>query len=383
MATSFVNTMRALRGERSRGAMIAGVAIGVLGLGWIVWMTVAQVPVYRTSVRAHLEVLPAPSRVAVPRGGRVTTARLVVGATVAAGEVLIEVDAEAERLALARAQGQLAALAPELPSLERELAAETDAMLAEGTAGRSSVREQIAKQRAADTELAAAEHELARLIGLQQSGAVAAGDVDAARAELAEKRAARDALGHAADTLVAAEDARAAGRRARTAELERQRAVLEGNVAAARAEVARLELAIEQRTVRAPVAGVLGAVAELSPGAVVADGQEIATVVPDGDALQIVADYGPTAIGRLAPGQAAQLRLDGFPWTRFGTVGARVMRVASEVRDGVIRVELAIDRGPPGIPLTHGMTGMVDVEVERVNPASLVVRSLVDRSSDP
>jgi multidrug resistance efflux pump len=381
MATSFVNTMRALRGERSRGRTLAGVVVAGLGIGWVTWMVVADVPVYRTSLRARLEVLPLPSRVAAPLGGRVTSTRLVVGGRVAAGELLVELDTATERLALTRAQSQLAALEPERASLDRELAAEADAATAEGTAGRSSVREQIAKERAADTDLAHAEAELARLVGLAQQGAVPSGDVDRAKAELAEKRSAREALGHAADSLSAAEDARTAGRRARIAELERQRASVDGAMTSARSEVSRLELEIDQRSVRAPVAGVVGSIAALAPGAVVADGEEIATIVPDGE-LQIVADYGPTAIGRLAPGQAGQLRLDGFPWTRFGTVPARVTRVASDVRDGVIRVELALGDAPDWVPLQHGMTGMVDVEVEHVSPASLVIRSLVDRSTD-
>jgi multidrug resistance efflux pump len=151
-------------------------------------------------------------------------------------------------------------------------------------------------------------------------------------------------------------------------------------VAAARADIARLELEVERHIVRSPVDGALGSVAVLQPGAVVAAGLQIATVVPDGE-LQVIAAYGPSAIGRLAPGQPARLKLDGFPWTRWGTVAARVTRVASEVRDGAVRVELAIEPGAT-IPLAHGMTGTVEVEVERVSPATLVLRSLVDRPAD-
>src|SRR5690242_1727533 len=123
MAGSFANTMRALRGERSRGRTIVAAAVAAVGVGWIVWMAAAEVPLFRTSERAHLEVLPAPSRVAVPLAGRVVSPPLVVGARVAAGDVLVELDAAAERIALARAQAQLAALDPELAALERELAA--------------------------------------------------------------------------------------------------------------------------------------------------------------------------------------------------------------------------------------------------------------------
>ncbi len=380
MAGSFGQTMRALHADRSRGGWGAIVIIGVFATAWIAWMLLAEVPVFQSTARARLEVLPAPSQVGAPLAGRVVRANLVVGARVAAGDVLVELDAGTQRVELARAKAQLAALDPELRSLDREIAAETTAVTAGDASGRAAVREQLARVRAADDDVAHAEAELARLAKLAESGATATMEVDRARAELAQKRAAREALGHAADALVATERERDAGRRARTAELERQRASIAGSLEAARAEIARLELELERHTVRAPVAGALGSVAMLQAGAMVAAGAPIATVVPDGE-LQVVADYGPIAIGRLAPGQPARVKLDGFPWTRWGTVGAHVIRVASEVRDGAIRVEMTLDPGAT-IPLAHGMTGSVEVEVERVSPAMLVLRSLTDRQAD-
>jgi len=380
MAGSFGQTMRALHADRSRAGGLAIAILAVLALGWIAWMIAAEVPVFETTSRARFEVLPAPSQVGAPIAGRVEISHLQVGARIAAGDALVELEAAAQRVELARARDQLAAFEPELRALERELAAEASATTAGDASGRAAVREQLARQRAADTELAHAEAELARLVQLAAGGAAPTMEVDRARTELAQKRAAREALGHAADALVAAERERDAGRRARTAELERQRAGVARTIAAARADIARLELELERHVVRAPVSGVLGSVAALQAGAMVAAGAPIATVVPDGT-LQVVADYGPSSIGRLAPGQPARLKLAGFPWTRWGTVAARVARVASEVRDGAIRVELTIEPGPR-IPLTHGMTGTVEVEVEQVSPATLVLRSLADRPAE-
>jgi hypothetical protein len=69
------------------------------------------------------------------------------------------------------------------------------------------------------------------------------------------------------------------------------------------------------------------------------------------------------------------MRLQGFPWTQFGSVSATVTRVASEVRDGRIRVELAINsNSAPRVHLQHGLLGTVEVQVERISPASLVLR---------
>jgi multidrug resistance efflux pump len=99
-------------------------------------------------------------------------------------------------------------------------------------------------------------------------------------------------------------------------------------------------------------------------------------VVPPGT-LKIMTDFlPPAALGRIQPGQPARLRLDGFPWMQYGAVSATVASVASEVRDGWVRVELAVrpDAAPP-IPLQHGLPGTVEVEVDHVPPATLVLRA--------
>jgi membrane fusion protein (multidrug efflux system) len=49
--------------------------------------------------------------------------------------------------------------------------------------------------------------------------------------------------------------------------------------------------------------------------------------------------------------------------------------VAGEVQDGTVRVELAV--GPDAarrIPLQHGLPGSVEVWVERLSPAALLLR---------
>jgi hypothetical protein len=53
-----------------------------------------------------------------------------------------------------------------------------------------------------------------------------------------------------------------------------------------------------------------------------------------------------------------------------------VRRVASEVRNGRVRVELGVDPdGAAPIPRQHGLPGTVEVQVERVAPATLVLRA--------
>jgi hypothetical protein len=89
-----------------------------------------------------------------------------------------------------------------------------------------------------------------------------------------------------------------------------------------------------------------------------------------------VAQFPVPAMGRLRAGQRAVMRMEGFPWMQYGTLTAHVRRVASEVRDGTVRVELELEEErPAGIPMSHGLPGSVEVEVERATPAELVLRN--------
>jgi multidrug resistance efflux pump len=169
---------------------------------------------------------------------------------------------------------------------------------------------------------------------------------------------------------------KARSQEARLAELRGQVASLEGQNATAQAVVRQLESALEQRKIRAPIAGHIAELSELRVGSVVGEGARLGALVPAGKLKAVALFDPPAALGRVRPGQLACLRLDGFPWTQYGTVPATVTSVADEVRDGHIRAELAVHPDPASpIPLQHGLPGTVEVEVERVTPATLVLRA--------
>nr|WP_263430304.1 HlyD family secretion protein [Nannocystis pusilla] len=167
------------------------------------------------------------------------------------------------------------------------------------------------------------------------------------------------------------------------ARTSRQEAELQRELAVKIAALATLDHQIDQHTVRAPIAGRLGGVVPLQAGAVLARGAVVAQVIPD-DPLRIVGRFTPASVGRIRPGQPARLRLDGFPWTEFGSLHGRVAAVASEAEDGLVRVECDmssetynLSAGTSGrIPAEHGLTGVLEVEVEVVSPAALLLRTI-------
>lgn len=377
MSTSFVHTYRALARDRASSWRGTTVLLSI-AVAWCAWLGLARVSLHRTSVSARVEVVAGVSRVAAPIDGRVVTVDVTVGARVAAGDVLVSLDTSVETIALVGARARLTAAETELASLEIERAAEERSSLAGESVGRADVSEQDARRRALDAELAYLAREQARIEALGELGTVAMADVDKTRAAVTTRRAERDALRFGTSVRAASAAERTALREARLAALDRQRSEVAAEIASVRAEADRLSLAIERAQIRAPIAGTLGASSPLRPGSVVTTGTPIATIVPDGT-IHVVAGFAPVALGRIAPGQRADLKIDGFPWPQFGAVRVRVTRVGSEIVDGTVRVELAIEPGGHRIPLTHGMVGQVEVEVERATPAALIVRTLVSR----
>jgi membrane fusion protein (multidrug efflux system) len=108
----------------------------------------------------------------------------------------------------------------------------------------------------------------------------------------------------------------------------------------------------------------------------VTEGERIGVILPS-QSLRVVAEFPPVlAFGKLRAGQPARVKLKGFPWMQYGTLQARVSRVAGEIRDGKVRVELAlVSPFSSRIPLQHGLPGSVEIQVERISPAALLLRS--------
>jgi membrane fusion protein (multidrug efflux system) len=197
------------------------------------------------------------------------------------------------------------------------------------------------------------------------------------KADADQKRAAADALRLAISRLERDQRTKDSDRTVRLTQFSREITQLDGDIRTAEAALARLAHTIDQTRVRAPIMGHLGEVAPLQPGTVIRQGDILGVVLPAGT-LRVVAAFPPAvALGRVQPGQVARLRLDGFPWAQYGSLAATVTSVATEARDGMIRVELGLlPATSVAIPLQHGLPGTVEVEVEQLSPATLVLREV-------
>jgi hemolysin D len=83
----------------------------------------------------------------------------------------------------------------------------------------------------------------------------------------------------------------------------------------------------------APIDGVVQQVAITTIGQVVTTGQQLMTLVPTDGALQVEAYVSNVDIGFVKLGQDAEIKLDAFPFTRFGTLHGKVTKVATDAID--------------------------------------------------
>ena len=376
MPTPFSRSMRSLEADGFRPAVLAFLIAGGLLSAWIAWFVLGRVSVYEVTSTARLEVNQAVYPIDARVEGRVVATSLELGRSVHAGDVLVELDADEARLRLEEEQTKLATVLPQVEGVRAEIAAETQALESARRGARVALDEARSQLAEADAPARLADDEAARQTRLRADALVSEVDELRARAEAQKRRAAVESLRLAVDRLERSQQTEERDRFVRMERLQSELTRLRGQMAMSAAAARTLENEIERRRIRAPIGGRVGEVAELRIGGFVAAGQKLGTIVPAG-LLKVVAEFPPSsALGRIRPGQTARLRLVGFPWTEYGSIAAVVDTVASEVRAGTVRVEFAIHPDQASaVPFQHGLPGSVEVEVERVAPATLVLRA--------
>ncbi len=355
----------------SRLAFVA-VMGGVLLVAWTLWFFLARVALYEVSRSARLES--ASHDIDAPLSARLVRSNLVLDRQVSKGDVLIELDAEAARLARAAEESRLATLGPQIEALRQQVASHEQAMRGEARVQVAQLNEAKARHRASLVAATQKDSERRRLQALRDEGLVAPLDRDRSNAEAQQHSAEAEAAGQQVGRVGSEAAVKLSERKALMAGLQVEMARLESERADAESKVRILNQKIELHVIRAPVAGRIGYLVNLRPGAMVTEGTRLCTIVPEGGPRIVAFFAATTAAGRVLAGQSARLRMLGFPWTKYGILRAQVDRVGHEPKDGQIRVELVLRPGQrTAIPLEHGLAASAEVEVERVSPYALML----------
>lgn len=149
------------------------------------------------------------------------------------------------------------------------------------------------------------------------------------------------------------------------AEAERQTAGLEQ-------ELIKAEQRTGLQTLTAPIAGIVQQLAVHTVGGVVTPAQELLKIVPQQVKLEVEAWVLNKDIGFVTEGQTAEIKVETFPFTQYGTLDAEVIDVSSDavtdeekgliyaarvlMKDATIRV------GDKIVNLTPGMAVTVEVK---------------------
>jgi hemolysin D len=104
----------------------------------------------------------------------------------------------------------------------------------------------------------------------------------------------------------------------------------------------------ERSTIKAPISGTVQQLAITTVGQVVGSGQALMTIVPSDGPIEIEAMVQNQDIGFVEAGQDAVIKIEAFPFTRFGTINGKILKVS---RDAVDEREAMSD------PTTAGRSG--------------------------
>ncbi len=372
MLPDFTRTTRALAADRGPALVASSVGMGIAGV-WALWMALGQVTLYESSNAARV-VAEGTATLRAPVAAEVVGVEVALGQAVAADALLVQLDDTTERTQLRAAEATVAGTLEQLARREAAGEASQTGRAADAMARRAALARARAELNEATLRLRAAQTRRDQIDQLVAAGAVSGAERDRAIAEVDVLAAREEAARREVGRLRGQQEAQAATGEAGARRDEEEASALEVALRAAEATRDTLQDAVAERAVRSPVAGTVGELTPLTPGQRVEAGALLAVVVPD-STLLVDARFPPErAVGRVAPGQTARIRMAGATGGTLGARVATVARVGSEPGpDGMVPVQLELVGDTHD--LHHGLLAEVEVAVETLAPWHLVVRA--------
>jgi hemolysin D len=174
------------------------------------------------------------------------------------------------------------------------------------------------------------------------------------------------------DEISAARAAEEQKRAALEAEFERtvltDLASTRDNISALSQELIKAQQRTSEQRLIAPVSGVVQQLAVHTIGGVVTPAQNLMVIVPQEHALEVEAAVENQDIGFVHDGQKAEIKVETFPFTRYGTIDAEILHVSNDaiaseqrgliytarvlMKKSVIQVEDRLVNLAPGMAVT-------------------------------
>ncbi len=211
--------------------------------------------------------------------------------------------------------------------------------------------ELAAKQAISQTDLLSVQSQLA---SMESDLRQASDSINVAETALAEERQRR-------------EEARAGHRK----EIEREMAQAENQLAEVQSALVKAKDKVDRLQVYAPVTGIVQGLTVTTINAVVRPGDVIMQVVPVDDEMIVESRLMPNEVGYIHPGQVAEVKVDSYDATRFGTIKGLVRQISpstylDENANPYYKVKVSLDKAFMGnqkgeMDIIPGMTVQVDI----------------------
>ena len=375
MPTTFTRTIRSLNVKGFKRPLLLLFISAVLIISWCLWFFLAKLTLYEISEVARIEVDGSSYTIQSEVSGKVLKSNLTLGQFVEKDQILAILDTKEQDLKLEKIESNLNSIIAQLEVFNKELDLKEKALFQNEKARENALEEVRLQKKVAEIEAVFAKEEKEQFTKLKNKKAIAEVDFKKATtvAEVQQKNV--GALKSAVSRIEWENKRDLNEGKVAVERLKREIAILDGEASLLSSTLKEVNQAIDKHSIKASVSGKIGERIKLSPGQMLNVGDVLASIIPDGK-LKIQSYFRPEfSLGRIKANQFAEMRIDGFPWTQYGSLTAKVTNVAGEVRNGLIQVELSVlNLSKSEIPVQHGMPGLVEVEVEKISPVNLLFR---------
>ncbi len=143
-------------------------------------------------------------------------------------------------------------------------------------------------------------------------------------------------------------------------------------MAAIEQEIIKATVRKNAQTLRSPVDGVVQQLAVHTLGGVVTPAQELMMIVPEEESLEVEAMLENKDIGFVEEGQTAEVKIDAFPFTKYGTIDGTLIDISNdaildEVKGLMFKTQVSLQQslmqiGKRQVQLTPGMSVTVEIK---------------------